>query len=60
MLPSAVWASLHGLTAFAPLLALGVVLSLAYERTGNLAVPMLAHALFNLNTILLLLAGAGG
>ena len=60
VLPSAVWASLHGLTAFAPLLALGVVLSLAYERTGNLAVPMLAHALFNLNTILLLLAGAGG
>jgi membrane protease YdiL (CAAX protease family) len=60
LLPAAVWAALHGLTAFAPLLALGVVLSLAYERTGNLAVPVLAHALFNLNTILMLLAGAGG
>jgi membrane protease YdiL (CAAX protease family) len=55
VLPAAVWASLHGLTAFAPLLALGVVLELAYERTGNLAVPMCAHALFNLNTILFLL-----
>ncbi len=55
LLPAAVWAALHGLTAFGPLLALGVVLELAYERTGNLAVPMCAHALFNLNTILLLL-----
>jgi membrane protease YdiL (CAAX protease family) len=55
LLPAAVWAALHGLTAFAPLLALGVVLELAYERTGNLAVPMCAHALFNLNTILVLL-----
>jgi membrane protease YdiL (CAAX protease family) len=60
LLPAAVWAALHGLTAFAPLLALGVVLSLAYERTGNLAVPVFAHALFNLNTISLLLAGAAG
>ncbi|MEI6862698.1 MAG: CPBP family intramembrane glutamic endopeptidase [Verrucomicrobiota bacterium] len=55
VLPAAVWAALHGLTAFAPLLALGVVLELAYERTGNLAVPMLAHALFNLNTVVVLL-----
>jgi len=55
VLPAALWASLHGLTAFAPLLALGIVLSLAYERTGNLAVPVLAHALFNLNTLFVLL-----
>ena len=55
LLPAALWAALHGLTAFAPLLAMGVVLELAYERTGNLAVPMGAHALFNLNTILVLL-----
>ena len=55
LLPAALWAALHGLTAFAPLFALGLVLSLAYERTGNLAVPMLAHMLFNLNTILVLL-----
>lgn len=55
VLPAALWASFHGLTAFAPLLALGIVLSLAYERTGNLAVPVLAHALFNLNTLYVLL-----
>ena len=39
------------------LILLGLVFALSYERTGNLAVPMLAHALFNLNTILLILAG---
>ncbi len=55
LLPAAVWASLHGLTAFAPLLLFGIVLELAYERTGNLAVPMAAHALFNLHTVLILL-----
>jgi membrane protease YdiL (CAAX protease family) len=27
---------------------IGVILSLAYERTGNLAVPMVAHGLKNL------------
>lgn len=33
--------------AFLPLAALGLVMTLAYERTGSLLVPMLAHALFN-------------
>jgi len=45
------------LASFPQLVVLGVFLALAYERTGNIAVPMLAHALFNLNTILLILAG---
>jgi hypothetical protein len=31
--------------------------SAAYERTGRIAIPMVAHALFNLHTMLLLLAG---
>ena len=45
------WAS------FMPLFMLGLVFALVYERTGDLAVPMLAHALFNLNTLLLVLGG---
>ncbi len=58
-LPALIFAALHGnLSALGPLLALGVVFAIAYERTGRIAVPMIAHGLFNLNTVLLLLAGA--
>jgi len=57
-LPSAVFASLHGnLVAFVPLTALGIIFSYAYERTGNIRVPIIAHSLFNLHTILLILSG---
>lgn len=57
-LPSAVFASLHGnLVAFLPLMALGMIFSYAYERTGNLRVPIIAHSIFNLHTILLLISG---
>lgn len=42
---------------FVPLALLGVVLALAYERTGDIRVPILAHALFNLNTTLVVLSG---
>jgi membrane protease YdiL (CAAX protease family) len=45
--------------SFLPLFVLGVLFAAAYERTGRLAVPMLAHALFNLNTLLLVLSGVG-
>lgn len=56
VLPSIVFASLHNnLAVLAPLFALGVIFSFAYERTGRVLVPMVAHALFNLNTILLIL-----
>jgi uncharacterized protein len=51
------WGTLHGLAALAPLTALGLVFSLAYERTGRIGTTIVAHALFNLNTILLILAG---
>ncbi len=58
LLPALIFGSLHGnLVAFLPLVALGVVFALAYERTGRISVPIIAHALFNLNTILLLLSG---
>ncbi|MFI5356947.1 MAG: CPBP family intramembrane glutamic endopeptidase [Opitutales bacterium] len=60
LLPALLFAALHAnLASFAPLTVLGLILALAYERTGNIAVPMIAHALFNLNTILLIFAGLG-
>jgi membrane protease YdiL (CAAX protease family) len=34
-----------------------VFFALAYEQTGRLRVPIIAHALFNLHTILLVMAG---
>jgi membrane protease YdiL (CAAX protease family) len=56
--PAAAFAALHGNTAaFLPLVVLAVVLSLAYERVGHPLVPIVAHSLFNLNTLALLLAG---
>lgn len=56
--PAFLFAILHGnLVTLAPLLALGMVFSLAYERTGSVVVPIVAHALFNLNTVLLIMAG---
>jgi uncharacterized protein len=42
-----------------PLFILGLVFAISYERTGRMAVPMIAHALFNLNTLLLVLGGVG-
>lgn len=36
---------------------LAVIFSLAYERTGHIGTPIVAHALFNLNTVLLILSG---
>jgi uncharacterized protein len=56
--PALLFAALHGnIAAFVPLFALGVFFAFAYERTGRIGVPMIAHALFNLNTILMILAG---
>ena len=55
------FAALHGnWVSSLPLFVLGLVFAAAYERTGRIAVPMLAHALFNLNTLLLVLSGVGG
>ncbi len=51
------WASLDGLAALAPLVILGVIFSIAYERTGRIGTAIVAHALFNLNTVILVLAG---
>lgn len=57
--PALLFAALHAnLSSFVPLVTLAVVFSLAYERTGSIAVPILAHGLFNLNTVMLILSGA--
>jgi membrane protease YdiL (CAAX protease family) len=57
--PAILFAALHAnLSSFAPLVVLAVVFSLAYERTGSIGVPIIAHGLFNLNTVVLILSGA--
>jgi membrane protease YdiL (CAAX protease family) len=49
---------LHGNWAgFLPLAILGMGLAIAYEATGSIRVSIIAHGLFNLNTILVLLSG---
>ena len=51
------WKTLEGFASFAPLVALAVFFSAAYERTGRIGTSIVAHALFNLNTVLLIFAG---
>ena len=56
--PAVLFAVVHGnFAGFAPLLALAVIFSLAYERTGQIGTSIVAHALFNLNTIMLVFSG---
>ncbi|HEY5551217.1 MAG TPA: CPBP family intramembrane glutamic endopeptidase [Opitutaceae bacterium] len=52
---SSLFALLHlSWASFVPLFCLGALFCLAYERTRNLAVPIIAHGLFNLNSIVLI------
>jgi membrane protease YdiL (CAAX protease family) len=53
------WKTLDGFASLAPLTVLAVIFSLAYERTGRIGTAIVAHGLFNLNTILLILSGVG-
>jgi membrane protease YdiL (CAAX protease family) len=58
LLSSILFASLHGnLASFLPLTLLGLGLALAYERAGSLVAPVVLHALFNLNTTVIILSG---
>jgi membrane protease YdiL (CAAX protease family) len=58
LLPAMLFAAAHAnLAAFAPLVVLGLVFSFAFERTGRIGTTMVAHGLFNLNTIALILCG---
>lgn len=50
--------ALHGNWAgFLPLALLGMGLALAYEATGSIRVAIIAHGLFNLNTMVVVLSG---
>jgi membrane protease YdiL (CAAX protease family) len=63
-LPALVFGAMHltraplaSLSALAPLVVLGVILSLAYERTGRIGTAIVAHSLFNLITVCGVLLG---
>jgi membrane protease YdiL (CAAX protease family) len=66
-LTSLLFGSLHvgwgahptGLPSLMPLAVLAAVFCVAYERTGNLGTTIVAHALFNLNTFVIVAAGLG-
>lgn len=52
---SCLFAFLHfSWLSFAPLFCLGILFCMAYERSRNIAVPIIAHGLFNLNSILMI------
>jgi len=58
LISAGLFGALHGNWAgFLPLALLGAGLALAYEATGDIRVTIVAHALFNLNTILIVLSG---
>jgi hypothetical protein len=50
---------LGGLPSLVPLIVLAAIFCVAYERTGEIGTTVVAHALFNLNMIMLVLAGVG-
>jgi uncharacterized protein len=54
------WGHMVGLGTLLPLTVLAIILSVAYERTGSIGTPIVAHILFNLYSALLALAGANG
>jgi membrane protease YdiL (CAAX protease family) len=59
VLSSAMFGLMHGnaLSVF-PLTVLGVALCLAYRYTGRLVTPIMMHALFNLNSLVMVKLGA--
>ena len=58
LLSSVGFGALHGNWAgFVPLAVLGMMLAVVYEATGSIRVVIVAHSLFNLNTILVVLSG---
>lgn len=57
-LSAAVFAAAHtNVAAFVPLVVLGVVWAHMYEKSGSLTVSIVAHGLFNLTNIALVLGG---
>lgn len=61
LIPSILFGLVHGnLRSFPLLVILGMINSVAYERTGRLTTPIVVHALVNLSTIAILLLGIDG
>ncbi|MGH7213411.1 MAG: lysostaphin resistance A-like protein [Tepidisphaeraceae bacterium] len=60
VLTSLAFAGVHPWWMFPPIFVLSVCLGYVYERTGNLWVPIIIHALFNGTQTALFLAGAAG
>jgi uncharacterized protein len=60
LMPAVLFSLVHfSLNALPGLILFGVLLSIAYARTGRIAVPMIAHALFNFQTLLVTLLERG-
>ena len=58
LISSVLFGAIHfNWAGFVPLAVLGAMLALVYEATGSIRVAILAHAFFNLNTILAILSG---
>ena len=58
LLSGGLFGALHlNLAGFLPLALLGILLALAYDATGDIRVSVVAHGLFNFNTILVILSG---
>lgn len=57
LISGALFGLVHGnLHSLPGLIAVGVCLGIAYELSGNLRVPIFFHALFNLNSVIWILA----
>ena len=57
LLPAMLFAATHvHLATFAQLAVLGAIFALSYERTGTLGTAIVAHAAFNLNNVVLIVA----
>lgn len=55
MLSALIFSLMHFNTmAYVPLFILGLLLARSYEVSGNIAVPIVFHALFNANTLILI------
>lgn len=59
VLTSLLFAAIHPTWSAPVIFLLAVCLGYAYDRTGNLWVPITMHAMFNTTSTLLFLAGAG-
>ncbi|HEX2862621.1 MAG TPA: CPBP family intramembrane glutamic endopeptidase [Lacunisphaera sp.] len=58
LISSLCFGAVHGNWAGSlPLAVLGMILAIVYEATGSVRVVVVAHGLFNLNTILIVLSG---